>query len=1364
MEKANPSGEKPDGLEIISIGAVYRGTWDKKYWSSSRGKDRYPYPVGYHAVRTHIGSIYRIEIHEGLKGPLFVITSTDGQSCSGQTPDIAWDCFQKKSGPRVKMWHGKRSSCKIDGVELFGFRNPFVQRLLRELVANINGTAEQSLLSPSFFNGASALEKETRFPDSCQCPLSYLEKPHITGKRSRKHKMTTINASDARVKRFRPQRFSNGSEAASTKHEIQRLHHDEKCNCTSHVDHERCIDQGTLPASKDLPTTTEMGNGPTSVEDGSPFESAQSFDNCREETDFPQDTRMVVGLKNNELLKQERLGCHSTMEVSDGEILIVTESKVVNDSDLCAPDTLDLQQDNITDSLPEESPCTVRNEVIAATRELHSAKDMDTSSLNISSQKSDYDSVGQELTKSMMTVLLPRALPLLKKIPMGKRSPIQSSKIFDTKCDPPVSLVGLKIQEESNGFCHFRNEASPSKLVPQMPSIPSSEDLKSVIPDSFEDEQCWNHASNQGHIFFDIANKAPNLKDVCNHDALGLLESADRRQELLVCRIRTSDKEELEHVDGGKESLHVGTDGNKESCFDELLTTPNERLEKGETLTDCLGCLSPNKQIFLEESYNACKNWDKSSLPVEIDSRVDDFAHKDLELVPNHTEGASVLLPNFTVNNHPSSSHAESMFNAEVSNSCRADEPPNNSTFQGKESAHRPELAVFSSKTANLEKASQPPFSPNNLEIMTSEISKPKLIQYYRKHGSPLTYQRTDLHSDHSAEDANLTGAMSSACILQEEVDIKRGITRTGNDSTFVQKAGEEHSIRKYNGPLSESIICRNVGDVCIPVTSSAKDALLDTGIGETGDSNNCLMRDVLLAHEAKLNGQHRDPHIVEANLKPKDLFFDIAPSVSQIEKVFDHATECTIASGRDPYGSHVKNHQGDASNEVVEPHNLMGCSNMVSLFQKKDEKFFGCGEHNSKKGFVTLVGCYVHPSPVLSVLYSNKGDDINICVLCGHLGDNVRTIFIYKVPIKEPIRGYPSFLAYSSIMLPISKDSFGRKIALERYGFQFTPDGQCLVFLDTIKAPCCREQSIHCLCSACTSQSFEENAVKVVAVKLGYVSVIVKLKAVESIRCILVCGNSHLVSVEESGRLHVWVMNSEWSEQVEEFSLQSFDSKSPDVMELKRISKCGSLIVGHNGFGEFGLWDISKRTLLSRFSAPSSSIFQFIPVGFFNWKQRGFGASSTDMEEQVREIMAAMEVLFSGAREDHVSLPLNGEDIAIWLIVLTDSNLVVQHDDRSNGCQTSPGGCWRLALLMNNIVIFGNPLDPRASAADALFGHGIIGTRDGLVYMWELSTGAKLSDLHHVKGGVSLIAADSGSGVFAVAGDECQLLVYLHT
>ena len=70
----------------------------------------------------------------------------------------------------------------------------------------------------------------------------------------------------------------------------------------------------------------------------------------------------------------------------------------------------------------------------------------------------------------------------------------------------------------------------------------------------------------------------------------------------------------------------------------------------------------------------------------------------------------------------------------------------------------------------------------------------------------------------------------------------------------------------------------------------------------------------------------------------------------------------------------------------------------------------------------------------------------------------------------------------------------------------------------------------MQCQCSACRSDCFENNAaVNVVQVKHGYVSVMVNLKTVDNVHCILVCEPNYLVCVEESGTLHLWVMNSTW-------------------------------------------------------------------------------------------------------------------------------------------------------------------------------------------------------------------------------------------
>ena len=63
----------------------------RKFQAQNDGKDRYPYPIGYQALRNYAGHIYEMEIQEGAKGPVFVIVSDKGISCLGETPTIAWE-------------------------------------------------------------------------------------------------------------------------------------------------------------------------------------------------------------------------------------------------------------------------------------------------------------------------------------------------------------------------------------------------------------------------------------------------------------------------------------------------------------------------------------------------------------------------------------------------------------------------------------------------------------------------------------------------------------------------------------------------------------------------------------------------------------------------------------------------------------------------------------------------------------------------------------------------------------------------------------------------------------------------------------------------------------------------------------------------------------------------------------------------------------------------------------------------------------------------------------------------------------------------------------------------------------------------
>ncbi|GJS93364.1 putative FY-rich, FY-rich, WD40/YVTN repeat-like-containing domain protein [Tanacetum coccineum] len=141
----------------------------------------------------------------------------------------------------------------------------------------------------------------------------------------------------------------------------------------------------------------------------------------------------------------------------------------------------------------------------------------------------------------------------------------------------------------------------------------------------------------------------------------------------------------------------------------------------------------------------------------------------------------------------------------------------------------------------------------------------------------------------------------------------------------------------------------------------------------------------------------------------------------------------------------------------------------------------------------------------------------------------------------------------------------------------QFTPDGKCLVLLNNIKASYCREGSVDCQCSVCTSDSLEKNAVKVMQVKLGYVQVVCKLKTTNDVGSILVCEPSYLVAAEEGGRINLWTMNSQWSAPIDKCYLPTSDSKSNCIVRLKRIPNFPDLIVGHSAFGDFYLWDLSE-------------------------------------------------------------------------------------------------------------------------------------------------------------------------------------------
>ncbi|XP_048232822.1 uncharacterized protein LOC8264610 isoform X2 [Ricinus communis] len=1266
--------EKSNGLEIVSIGSLYTGIWDKKYWSSSRGKDRYPYPVGYQARRAYHGSTYKMEIQEGPKGPLFLITSAGGHSCSGQTPDIAWEKFQKKGCSRMKIWHGKRYSCKIDGIEFFGFRNPLVQRLLRELVANVNGIAEQSLLASIFCNGASNIEPSNQYqdPSTSSDLLSHLARSHVTGKRSKRCEL--INPKPSRIdglKRLCAGDSSHGSHKQRTSLPSSTFSFNEM--------HDSCMLPGAVPAGLQLNSATGKENAQSSAKDDLLLESVHYPNHLMEKAVSSYEESKLAGSENNESntavsnscleekpldrlqdteVKESNFAASPKLKAVDAPCLEKSqmvndvdlcvpdtelqglnfpaslefkavddpcpeESQSVHDVNLCAPDTLDFLQDDTKNSAPitsDKITCGVK-EVLMVTDLVVSEHLVNTSCLeeeeagtsnsNVGSEKSDFDSVGQDIAKSMMTVLLPQAVPLLKKTSRKKKKTISSSKNFPSICKP---------YEESNGTGSFMKAQSPNV---DHSVVRSCGHTNSIILDKFDGDQCQDHVMNR-EVFPSNNVEAAHLS--FGEDAFCL----NGDEQFVETRYI------LYHDEGQLGESKMPLDG------DLFVSESN------------LGCMPASKKVSTHVNQFFCKNLDEDSSGAEINS--------EEKIVPDCDKGLGA--------------------------------------------------------------------SAASVEAL----------------GSSLQLSRTNtLVKDGASEISNISSSQ-----VPEKVYTRRKVLNA------------EPTARKHNPRLLKSLGCRRLSDVCILETTGT---LLDSE--PFNDKNEVFYEDarvgrnlhVLPTDKTAVNSNpalESPVHITsvtQANicaLEGHDTSNIVVPSMSDVEKPL-HFEERLVGLKNtldiNGLGSQEEGKGFDKTSSAQE-------GNSEIMRQWNSELT------NELDGIVEFLGCYFHPMPVLSLLVRRKGNEIYICVLCGLLVEKDRTLFLYKLAIEGPRIGCPCFIGHTSVTWPSSTGIFGREISFERSGLQLTPDGQCLVLLGSTRAPCCREGRLECLCSACASDCFGSNGVKIVQVKAGYVSVLVKLKTNDSLQCILVCEPDHLVAAGENSRLHLWTMNSVWSAPTEEFTIQSNDYTYPCIMELKRIPKCTSLVIGHDGFGEFTLWDISKRIFVSKFSSPSNSVHQFSPISLFHWQREVHGLSYSNVEAHVNRLMDATK-MFSGHSINH-SLP--HEDIAIWFLVSTAPDSDALHDYGSSHSQINPVGYWRLALLMKNSLILGSALDPRAAAIGTSAGHGIIGTLDGLVYMWELLTGKKLGTLHKFKGGsASCIATDdSGSGVLAIADDKGQLLVYL--
>ena len=313
------------------------------------------------------------------------------------------------------------------------------------------------------------------------------------------------------------------------------------------------------------------------------------------------------------------------------------------------------------------------------------------------------------------------------------------------------------------------------------------------------------------------------------------------------------------------------------------------------------------------------------------------------------------------------------------------------------------------------------------------------------------------------ASDTNQRGTEDSSKISLKEISINRvvaepgitSITQTPNKVYPWKKVCNVDLLaRKNNVPLSESIIYRNIGEHLDPETDPATGTFLSPEIHQMDGSDDKPSLKDLVVVQARLGGQSHGLHKENTTMNFESVMNNMAPAISQNQALAFASSDKDTLDVFEPSVSVLAKSQVHLDEELVGHKNLVESNSPTSFLNQKtsfcenksssakgvqasvDMKLRKVELNNELQNFVELVGCYVHPIPISSMFLSTKGNEIYICVLCGLLMDRDRTLFIYKLAIKEPRVGCPSFVGHTSATLPILKNYFGREVSCYMYSF----------------------------------------------------------------------------------------------------------------------------------------------------------------------------------------------------------------------------------------------------------------------------------------------------------------------------------------
>ena len=126
-EVAAPFTLRSIGVTVHALGAVHRGAFAGRYWSSPGCLFHHAYPVGYVATKHHFGDSWRMTIEAGEVGPVFRVTNArTGRTFAGPSPTKPWTAVCESIKTRTR----------ISGPLFFGFSDPITMRAIAQTYTN----------------------------------------------------------------------------------------------------------------------------------------------------------------------------------------------------------------------------------------------------------------------------------------------------------------------------------------------------------------------------------------------------------------------------------------------------------------------------------------------------------------------------------------------------------------------------------------------------------------------------------------------------------------------------------------------------------------------------------------------------------------------------------------------------------------------------------------------------------------------------------------------------------------------------------------------------------------------------------------------------------------------------------------------------------------------------------------------------------------------------------------------------------------------------------------------------------------------------------------------------------------------------